>query len=565
MLTRREALGAGFSALAVGMLGRTALAKPPGCPNTGSFPWITSAPIRTLWNLPDSTMVDGLPFAPWWTGDSWANDFMPFHHAENVFPGGQPPPPTESIDVAIIGGGLSGLTSAYLLRNHDFALFDLRATFGGVCSGEAWGGVPYSLGGAYFITPDEGTFLERLYRNLGVDRLYRLSSHDDPVAYQSRIVHNLFQRPSTPAIEREAFARYSRLVEFYGEQYPDIPLDPDADVAWIRQLDAMTFKQHVEQSIGMTVPPLLASMIQGYFYSSFGAGWEEISAASGWNFVAAEEFGRWVLPGGNAGLAQALFAQVARRETAPGACPGQRLRAGCRVADVRLSNGGVQVTYRDAQGAFRSLMARKVVMACSKHVAKYMIHDLDALAPGRFEDFSQIPITYYMVANVLLTRPIRQDIYDLFLLYDGRYPRDGSEAEQWSRVVDALNGAYAVPHGPNSVLTLYWPLPFGTARVRELNDESWLRNALLLTPRLREILALFNLRERDVRQVRMTRWGHAFPIASPGLIADGILERARRPIQDRIYFINQDNWALPAVETCLLEAAEFCPKIARGL
>jgi hypothetical protein len=565
MLSRRETLGAGVSALAMGMLGRSALAKPPGCPNTGSFPWITSAPIRALWNLPDSIMVDGFPFAPWWTGDSWANDFMPFHHAENVFPGGSPPPPTESVDVAIIGGGLSGLTSAYLLREHNFVLFDLRATFGGACTGEAWGGVPYSLGSAYFITPDEGTFLDRLYRGLGVDRLYRLSSGEDPVGFQSQIVHNLFRRHSTPAIEREAYQRYSRMVDVYAEQYPDIPLDAAGDTAWIRQLDTMTFKQHVEQTIGMQAPPLLASMIQGYFYSSFGAGWEEISAASGWNFVAAEEFGRWVLPGGNAGLAQALFAKLALRETAPGACPGQRLRAGCRVADVRLAKGGAQVTYRDAHGAFRSLMARKVVMACSKHIAKYMIHDLETLAPGRFEDYSSIPYCCYMVMNVLLTRPIRQNFYDLFLLYDGQYPRDGNEAEQWSRVVDALNGAYAVPHGPNSVLTLYWPLPYALARVQELNDEAWLRNATSLAPRLREILALLNLRERDVRQIRMTRWGHAFPIAERGLIADGVLERVRQPIDDRIYFVNQDNWALPAVETCLLEAAEFAPKVARGL
>ena len=47
------------------------------------------------------------------------------------------------------------------------------------------------------------------------------------------------------------------------------------------------------------------------------------------------------------------------------------------------------------------------------------------------------------------------------------------------------------------------------------------------------------------------------PYARPGQIADGIAERVRSPIDDRIWFVGQDNWLLPAVETCLEEAFTF--------
>jgi len=67
-----------------------------------------------------------------------------------------------------------------------------------------------------------------------------------------------------------------------------------------------------------------------------------------------------------------------------------------------------------------------------------------------------------------------------------------------------------------------------------------------------------------VRQVRFTRWGHAMPIARPGLIANGTAEVAHRPIGNNLYFANQDNWALPAVENSLLDAKAVTDKI-RGM
>jgi hypothetical protein len=49
------------------------------------------------------------------------------------------------------------------------------------------------------------------------------------------------------------------------------------------------------------------------------------------------------------------------------------------------------------------------------------------------------------------------------------------------------------------------------------------------------------------------------------MIASGITELIRRPIDDRIYFVNQDNWALPAVENSVLDANHYAPMIARDL
>lgn len=50
-----------------------------------------------------------------------------------------------------------------------------------------------------------------------------------------------------------------------------------------------------------------------------------------------------------------------------------------------------------------------------------------------------------------------------------------------------------------------------------------------------------------------THRDHAIPLARADLIAHGVCERVRRRLDNRVYFVNQDNWSLPAVENSLLE------------
>src|SRR5262249_30398363 len=155
-------------------------------------------------------------------------------------------------------------------------------------------------GGAYVITPDRHTFLDSLYRDLGLRPEHRLDSGDNPVELNGVFHDDFISSSWIPADQRPAFDRYRQIVAYYANRYPDIALIEDGrDNQWILDLDNKTLRQDIEERMGIPIPPLLHAGIQAYCYSSFGAGYEEISAAGGWNFVAAEEFGRWVFPGGN--------------------------------------------------------------------------------------------------------------------------------------------------------------------------------------------------------------------------------------------------------------------------
>ena len=206
-------------------------------------------------------------------------------------------------------------------------------------------------------------------------------------------------------------------------------------------------------------------------------------------------------------------------------------------------------------------------MACSKHIAKYVLHGLDELDPEKLNAMSSVHTSAYVVANVLLDAPVEADFYDVFLLGDGDFPMDEGAVRLRSRVVDMLDGAYTRPASARrNVLTLYWPLPWPSARFTLLDLEpAWQDYAQRLAPQIHAMLSLLNVRRRAVRQVRMTRWGHAMPVAYPGFIERGLAQHVRRPFQEHVYFVNQDNWSLPAFETCLLEAQTWAAEIDASL
>lgn len=478
--------------------------------------------------------------------------------------GGRYPAPAERVPLAVVGGGLGGLTAAYLLRKHQPVVLEQAARFGGNARGESWRGMDYAIGAAYFTAPDEGSPLAALYAELGVDRLWRRKPEGHPVALDGRLVEDFWRGETVPVAQRRQFrdlaGYFHRLYnEEGGLRYPQIPAATAAERAHVDALDRSSFRRHVEARLdGRRLHPHIRTAFEHYCWSSFGASFSEVGAAAGLNFFAAEFGEILVTPGGNAAIAERLHERLGRQ------LPEGHLQAGALVANVRAVPDGFEVAYEDAAGSLRCLHARAVVMACPKFVAARLVEDLE---PERIDAIRRLRYRSYLVANVLLERRLAQAPYDLYLLGSGETDRrDIRAAATRQGATDVVFGQFLHPDAASSVLTLYRPLPFDGARP-ELLAEAAYANVLreFEAQVVGGILPLLNLRREDIAGIRLARWGHALPVAETGLIAGGTVDRLRKPFRGGMFFVQQDNWALPAIETATAEAFHWAPRVEKYL
>lgn len=529
-----------------------------------------ASPIDLAPQFGEIKKLGRLPFREAFLGD----DFNRPHRAlfaHQAFlaslPGGKLPEPSEQAKVVVVGGGLAGLASAWLLRDQRPLVFEQALRFGGNAKGERWRDSTYALGAAYFIKPDEGEALEKLYAEVGAMVGARQLEAHDPVELRGKLYREFFAAEHAPE-HAAAFRTYAEKLKAHEEDYPEIPIPAAAAVGskereLVRSLDKRSLADVVIEWLDGNVPASLQAALQNYCWSSLGAGWREVSAAAGINFLAGEAFGVMVHPGGNGAIAKALHDKLRA------ALPAGHLRTGVVVCGVSADAAGARVSYLRDDGSVHTVATKAVVMACPKFVCKHVVQGLE---PARLQAIAKLQYRAYLVVNVLLEGGLDHDFYDLYLLRDGALVESEIGAGQPpGRVTDVILGNWAKAGAggakpSQSVLTLYWPLPFPTGRAEVLfRPDAFAYLQPLVEQQLLDILPVLGVDAARVVEVRMARWGHALPVASPGFIADGHAEVVRQPHQGRVFFAHQDNWALPAIETSLLEAIHFAPQVAAAV
>lgn len=464
--------------------------------------------------------------------------------------------PVERVPLVVVGGGIAGLASAWLLREHAPVVLERGPRFGGNSRGEAWRGIDYAIGAAYFIRPDEGSPIAEFLTGLDLHDAPRVKETEDPVVIAGRRTDDFWN--GSPQARRLAAYFRAVLEGTGGHVFPDIPVvDPDQRAA-IDALDRSSFYDHLAAVAGEPLETSVAAVLEHYCWSSLGASMGEVSAAAGLNFYAAEFGEVCVLPGGNAAVAERLVDRLHAE------LPSGRLRPSSLAIDLRVDDAGVTVTYLDGDGTLRTLEAAAAVLACPKFVATRLVRDLE---PARRAAVDRLRYRAYLVANVLLDRPIADDFYDLFLAGDGTVDlADVEGAARRQGVTDVVLGSWARPDPRRTVLTLYAALPWDGGRAELYEDDAYGSVRARFERQVAdEILPLVGSRDGDVVDLRVARWGHPLPLAATGLIADRVPDALREPFRGRVFFAQQDNWALPAFETAVTEAQLWAPEVDRLL
>jgi hypothetical protein len=467
------------------------------------------------------------------------------------------PKTTEKAELVIVGGGMSGLFSAWLLNEHRPIVLEQASRFGGNSRGESWQGIDYSIGAAYFTKHDEFSEIYGLFLELGLYEICREKDEEDPICL-GKEWHNAFWDGTTDPKRAKEFKKLARHFISMSDNkdgliYPEIPWTDEKMKSYVQKLDGQSFLTYIQKVNGGPLHPHIATALEHYCWSALGAGMKDLSAAVALNFFAAEFGTLMVAPGGNGRLAEEILKKLANQ------LPRDNLRESSMVVDVRVEGEKTIVSYLSSAGELLSIEAKACILACPKFVVGKILHGIEADRAAVIQELQYHP---YLIANVCIKKKLSMDIYNAFLLKDGKIQlQDVAGSSKRHKTTDLVFANFSADQKEQTVLTLYRPLPWKGARAEIYAESAYDSIRKEFMDEIPQILDLLDIKSEEVLDLRLARWGHPLPVASPGLFKSGKLEILRRTFGNRVFFVEQDNWMLPAVETCAAEALRVAPLV----
>jgi hypothetical protein len=407
----------------------------------------------------------------------------------------QIPKPSAQYDVVIVGGGPSGLMTAWQLRQTNFLLLEKEPRLGGNAISEQWRGVWYSTGAAY----QSYNPLEKLCSEIDLP-VHRIRSVDTAVINDTLVPdfwgEGLWKSPY-PNRVKKSFAQFMKDMK---------ALDAEKHAA---KLDNMVFADLLKPYV-----PELKQWFDNFGPNNWGADADNTSALIGatsmdWGGGLDQE--RFTWPGGLGRISLAL--EQAIEKAAPG-----RLRKSATV--VQVEQGSVSFFH---DGALQTVGAKAVVVACPKFIAKKIVRGLDR---EHAEAMDQLRYAPYLVVNVCSRE----------VIYNGSYD---TNVPAPSPIVD-FNVADWVENRDNrntnrpAVLTCYVPR-HEAERVKVLDDAYCYKLGETVVDLIDR---WFPGARNKIEEVHIYRRGHPMCMSIPGATTR-IAPKIRKPL-GTIFFAHSD-------------------------
>jgi hypothetical protein len=334
------------------------------------------------------------------------------------------------------------------------------------------------------------------------------------------------------------------------EIYNDAEFDVEKS-AWAKETDRLTMEEWIQKEFG-SLHPHVMEYLQLYGWSSFCGSLDELSALQFLGFISAETGTLMAFPGGNSFVLHKMVQKI-RSESKTAS-----LRAGCLAMRVQNDADGVSVVYENAVGELIHVRAKHAILACPKYVANRIVPELDS---ERTALMRRLPYRAYLVANLFTASPMKTPSYELYCL-KGEMPPSPSFSKPPKRsFTDICFGSWAqqdqTQHG---VFTLYHGIAYDGARQALFQPSAHEKYRKQYLSDIDPIMRTLGLKTQDIHGIRLTRWGHALPLAQTGLLADGTAAIASQSV-GKIHFANQDNTMNPSFESAFEAALDAVHRV----
>jgi len=297
------------------------------------------------------------------------------------------------LDVAIVGGGVAGLTAAYQVRDLNFELFELSHSLGGSVSCESYQNVQFSQGAHYDLAYPEhyGTEVIALLEELNLVRYEAWNkawSFTDqqhiipPFRRQQCYDFGKIRRDVIP--ESRLKDQFVALIhEYQGEmRLPSRMID-----AKHHALNDLTFSDFLKSSIAPNEAFL--RQVDYHMYDDYGGPTKMVSALAGIHYFACRPYYKQDValfspPNGNKYFADALIENL----------DTNRLKRSHLVKKIAQTSQGYELQVINVEKQWvEVIQANKVIYAGQKHALKYIFPDQENLFSNTYSP--------WMVVNLI--------------------------------------------------------------------------------------------------------------------------------------------------------------------
>jgi hypothetical protein len=414
---------------------------------------------------------------------------------------------TRKVEVAIVGGGVAGLSASYFLRGRDFLLLEKEDHFGGNAYQEEFEGQPFATGSAYAYKDDHG---DRLATELGLKLLP--VDNPDPTIIDKTFVPDTWKagidQLPYPKPVRESFRKFR-------DDMMKIPIEDNP-----AELDSKPFTHYTA-----AYAPEVQQWWDGYGPSNWGATCQDTSALVGigamQDLVTEGDAKRVILPGGLGCITHRLVEVLQRQYK-------DRMLGEATVIAVVPGKDDVRVTYFH-QGQLTTVAAKAVMMCTAKYITARLVAGLPEEQTLAMHRTRYAP---YPVVNVIFDKPVYNRGYDTWC--------------PGNAFTDFIVADWTVRNTPgyqqkNNILSFYTPLR-EAQRSTLLEEDSCRSLAAHVLADFQKLMPGFDV---DPVEVRIYRRGHPMFMATPGQYTVNRIAAAQP--MDRIYFGNADSGGLESL------------------
>ena len=449
----------------------------------------------------------------------------------------------ETKQIAIIGGGIAGLSAAWALKKEgvqNFVVLELEKQIGGTSQSRVSEPVAYPWGAHYLPVPfaenveliellDEMSLIEGRGQNgdVIVGEQYLCREPEERIFYKGRWYEGLYLSAGASDEDKRQLAEFQRRIDSLvdwrdarGRRAFVVPIADCSTDAEITLLDRTSFAEWLRQN-GFNSERLLWYCDYAC-RDDYGLKLEQTSAWAGLFYFCSRVRKRGdesqpfiTFPEGNGRFVNHFVSQV-----------GANIRRAYTVVSIVPTADGVDVICL-AGDELRGFHCQKAIFASPIFTAPYIIRGFAENAPSAAREFQH---NAWFVANLFLKdRPKPRFEKDFPLAWDNVLydsPSLGYVTATHQKGID---------YGP-TVLTYYYPMCHEPDGRTQLFNYDWRSlSDVCLTDLSR---AHPDIRDLTTR-IDIMRWGHAMISPRPGFIWGGVRDTAVRPYRN-IHFAHTD-------------------------